>query len=79
MGKYSNISVTRFRRILKELGLEKVRTKGGHEMWFKDGMLRNVVFQNHVEPVPEDVIKNNITTIGISKEELDKLLEIIKK
>lgn len=79
MGKYSNISVNRFRIILKALGLEQVRTKGGHEMWFKDGMLRNVVFQTHEEPIPEDIIKNNIRTIGISKEEFDMKLKEIKK
>ncbi len=78
MGKYSNITVARFRKILKALGLEQVRTKGGHEMWFKEGMLRNVVFQNHVEPIPEDIIKNNIRTIGISKEEFDAQLNEIK-
>jgi predicted RNA binding protein YcfA (HicA-like mRNA interferase family) len=78
MGKYSNITVARFRKILKALGLEQVRTKGGHEMWFKEGMLRNVVFQNHVEPIPEDIIKNNIRTIGISKEEFDAQLDEIK-
>lgn len=78
MGKYSNITVARFRKILTALGLEQVRTKGGHEMWFKEGMLRNVVFQNHVEPIPEDIIKNNIRTIGISKEEFDAQLNEIK-
>jgi hypothetical protein len=41
-------------------------------------MLRNVVFQNHVEPIPEDIIKNNIRTIGISKEEFDAQLDEIK-
>ena len=78
MGKYSNITVARFRKILKALGLEQVRSKGGHEMWFKEGMLRNVVFQNHVEPIPEDIVNNNIRTIGISKEEFDKKLDEIK-
>ena len=79
MGKYSNISVTRFRNILKALGLDYVRTKGGHEMWFKEGMLRNVVFQTHEEPIPEDIIKNNIKTIGITKEEFEEKLNEIKK
>lgn len=79
MGKYSNISVARFRKILKALGLELVRTKGGHEMWCKAGMLRNAVFQTHEEPVPEDIVKNNIRTIGVSKEEFDKVLEEVKK
>lgn len=79
MGKYSNISVARFRKILKALGLEQVRTKGGHEMWMKEGMLRNVVLQTHIDPVPEDIIKNNLRTIGVGVEEFEKLLKTIKK
>ena len=79
MGKYSNISVARFRKILKAFGLEQVRTKGGHEMWFKEGMLRNVVFQTHEEPIPEDIVLNNIRTLGITKEEFDVKLKAIKK
>ena len=78
MGKYSNISIARFRKILKALGLEQVRTNGGHDMWFKEGMLRNVVFQTHEEPIPEDIIKNNIRTIGISKADFDKVLKEVK-
>jgi hypothetical protein len=31
-----------------------------------------------VEPIPEDIIKNNIRTIGISKEEFDAQLDEIK-
>ena len=78
MGKFSNISVSRFRSILKALGLSYVRTKGGHEMWYMEGMLRNVVFQTHEEPVPEDIVKNNIKTIGITKEEFEKVMNTTK-
>ena len=48
-------------------------------MWFKDGMLRNVVLQTHIDPVPEDIIKNNLRTIGLSVEEFDVQLKKIKK
>ena len=41
-------------------------------------MLRNVVFQTHEEPIPEDIIKNNIRTIGISKADFDKILDEVK-
>lgn len=47
-------------------------------MWFKDGMLRNVVFQTHIEPIPEDIVINNLRTIGISKKEFEELLKEVK-
>ena len=79
MGRYSNISVSRYRNILKRMGLKKVRTTGGHEMWFKKGLLKNVVFQTHKEPIPEAIILNNLRTIGISKKEFDEILKVVKK
>ena len=78
MGRFSNISVSRFRRLLALMGLSYVRTKGGHEIWFKEGLLRNVVFQNHEEPIPEDIVLNNLRTIGISKKEFEELLKNTK-
>lgn len=78
MGRFSNISVERYRRILAFLGLKYVRTSGGHEMWFKDGMYRNVVFQTHIDPIPELIVKNNIRTIGISSAVFEEALKKIK-
>lgn len=78
MGRFSNISVSRYRRILAALGLSCVRTKAGHEMWFKDGMLRNVVFQTHKEPVPEAIVLNNNRTIGVSNKDFEAILKRIK-
>lgn len=47
-------------------------------MWYKEGMLRNVVFQTHKEPLPEDIVINNIKTIGITRKEFEQLLNNIK-
>lgn len=78
MGRFSNIPIARYRRILASLGLTYVRTKAGHEMWFKPGMLRNVVFQTHEEPIPEDIVLNNNRTIGISNKEFEAVLKATK-
>lgn len=78
MGRFSNISIARFKRLLTAMGLSFVRISGGHEMWCKDGMLRNVVFQTHIEPIPEDIVINNLRTIGISKKEFEELLKEVK-
>jgi predicted RNA binding protein YcfA (HicA-like mRNA interferase family) len=75
MRNLANISVKEFRAILLLLGLEKVRTKGGHETWMKKGMTRPVIFQNHVDPIPEFIIRNNLRNLGLSKDEFLSLLE----
>ena len=78
MGRFSNISISRYRRILKALGLTCVRVNAGHEMWYKEGMLRNVVFQTHVDPVPEAIIILNNKTIGITGNEFEHYLKEVK-
>ena len=78
MGRFGNITLARYRRILQALGLSFVRTKAGHEMWYKEGMLRNVVFQTHKDPVPEGVVLGNIKTIGISKNEFEEIANSVK-
>lgn len=75
MKKLSNITITEFRQILTILGLEKDRTKGGHEAWSKEGMTRAVIFQTHKEPVPEFVVKNAIRDIGLTRQEFLDILE----
>lgn len=77
MGALSNISISKFRAVLTILGLHCVRTKGGHEAWQKEGMLRPVIFQTHVDPVPEFIIKTNLRTIGISREEFINLCKTV--
>lgn len=77
MRSLSNISVREFRAVLTLLGLSLVRTKGGHEAWMKEGMLRPVIFQSHVNPIPEFIIRNNLYNMGISKAEFISILDKI--
>ena len=41
----------------------------------KSGMLRPVIFQTHNDPIPEFIIKNNLRTLGLGKDEFLSLLE----
>lgn len=74
MKSLSNISVKDFRAALTLLGLSPIRTKGGHEAWMKKGMLRPVIFQSHINPIPEFIIRNNLSNIGISKVDFISIL-----
>jgi len=74
MRSLTNVTITEFRQTLKSMGLKNIRTKGGHEAWMKEGMSRPVIFQTHVDPIPEFILKNNLRTLGISKQEFLKML-----
>ena len=43
MKKLSNITLKEFRAVLTALGLHKMRTKGGHEAWVREGLKRTVI------------------------------------
>ncbi len=70
MGTLSNIKASDFRNFLKVQGLHYISTKGGHEKWSKEELLRPVIFQTHIEPIPIPVIKNNLRTIGCKTQDL---------
>ena len=77
MKKLSNISLKEFRAVLTALGLHKMRTKGGHEAWVREGLKRTVIIQTHVNPVSELVVRKTINDLGLTREEFIALLESI--
>lgn len=75
MKKLSNITVKEFRDLLLHLGLQPLRTAGGHEIWTKQGLRRTIVFQTHVEPIPEFIVRNTIRDLGMTRQEFLEILE----
>jgi hypothetical protein len=68
-GSLKNISLRLFRQFLISKGLKVIRTNGGHEIWGGKQLLRPVVIQTHIDPIPEFVIKNNLRNMGVTIEE----------
>ena len=77
MKKLSNISLKEFRAVLTALGLHKMRTKGGHEAWVREGLRRPIIIQTHVDPVSELVVRKTINDLGITQDEFLALLEFL--
>ena len=71
--KLSNIPLSDFRRFLFDMGCTReeqgTKGRGGHEKWVKKGLLRPITLQTHVDPVPEFVIRNALTTLGLTKKQ----------
>lgn len=68
--KLGNISLHTFRAFLLSQGCALVSTAGGHEKWKKNGCLRSVILQSHIDPVPEFVVRSNLRTLGLSRGDL---------
>ena len=70
-----NIPIKTFREFLRWEGLDYVRTNGGHEIWNKKRLFRPVVFQTHIDPVPEKVVRQILKAIGSSAESYIEFLQ----
>ncbi len=70
-----NIPLKTFRDFLSYMGLKAIRTEGGHEVWSRKDLLRPVVVQTHIDPVPEFVVKNALRTINATKEDYIEFLK----
>lgn len=70
MGRLSNIPLSDFRRFLETNGLKEKPAKGGHEKWIRSDLLRPVIVQSHIDPVPEFIVKNCLKNIGVSDDAL---------
>ncbi len=74
MPKIVAIPAVKLRRVFEKAGFKRVRTEGDHFVYTKPGIARPVVIPDWPE-VPVFIIKNNLRTANISREEYFKLLE----
>lgn len=70
-----NIEVKTLRQYLEWKGLKYYRTKGGHEIWGRSDLLRPIVFQTHINPVPEFIIKQILRNLGEDREDFIRFLQ----
>jgi hypothetical protein len=67
--KLSNISLADLRRFLREQGCNHIGDKGGHEKWSRKDLIRPIVIQSHIDPVPEFIVKQILRTLDIDRSE----------
>jgi len=72
--KLSNISLAQMRLLLKNCKCTCARTSGGHEMWVRGDLGRPITLQNHIDPVPEFIVKQICKHLGISKKQVHELI-----
>jgi len=68
------IPAKRLKKVFEEAGFKRVRTEGDHFVYTKKGIIRPIIIPDWPE-VPVFIIKNNLRSAGISREEYFNLLE----
>lgn len=76
MGKIIPIPATKLRKVFEKAGFKCVRIEGDHFVYTKQAIPRPVVIPDWKE-VPVFIIKNNLRTAGLTREEYFSLLEKI--
>jgi len=72
--RISPIPGWRLRRVFERAGFAYVRTEGDHFVLTKPGLPRPLVIPDY-DPVPVFVIRANLRTAGLSREEYFRLLK----
>lgn len=74
MPKFSPVDWKTVESVFLLAGFRFKRQEGSHRSYVKDGVARPVVIPTYKE-VPVFIIRNNLKTAGISREEYFRLLE----
>jgi predicted RNA binding protein YcfA (HicA-like mRNA interferase family) len=76
MPKIIPIPANRLRKLFEKAGFKCVRSEGDHFVYTKQGISRPVVIPDWPE-VPVFIIKNNLRTANMSRDEYFELLDKI--
>ena len=74
MPKFAPVDWKKLESVFLSAGFQFKRQEGSHRSYVKDGIARPVVIPTYSE-VPVFVIRNNLKTAGISRDEYFRLLE----
>ena len=74
MPKFAPVDWKTLERIFVAAGFQFARQDGSHRSYFKNGVARPVVIPAYRE-IPVFIIRNNLKTAGISRDEYFRLLE----
>ncbi|MHB1661330.1 MAG: type II toxin-antitoxin system HicA family toxin [bacterium] len=74
MPKITPIPASKLKKVFENAGFNCVRTEGDHFVFTKQGVARPIVIPDWKE-VPVFIIKNNLRTAGITREDYFYLLE----
>jgi hypothetical protein len=70
-----NISIAQFEAFLELALCKYIHTKDGHAKYTRSDLRRPVIFQTHIDPVPEFIIQNNLRILGYNKKTFFDILE----
>lgn len=73
--KSGNLSLSTVIKLLERLGCKCIRKDKGHFKFSRKDLLRPIVLQTHIDPVPQFIVKQIMRTLKISNDQMEDLLK----
>lgn len=73
--KPGNLPLAKLKKLLVYLECKCIREQKGHEKWARQDLLRPITFQNHIDPVPEFIVKQIMRTLNLSNADMEKIMK----
>lgn len=70
-----NVSIAEFQAFLELAKCTFIEINSGHEKWTRADLRRPIIFQTHIEPIPEFIVQNNLRSLGYNKKTYFQILE----
>lgn len=77
-----NISISQLESFLELCQCKFIKNRKGHIQYTRSDLTRPLLFQNHINPVPEFIVQNLLRGLGYSKQDFFEILnqekEVVK-
>lgn len=70
-----NVTIAEFQAFLELAKCTFIEINSGHEKWTRADLKRPIIFQTHINPIPEFIIQNNLRILGYNKKCYFEILE----
>ena len=75
--KSGNLPLAVLQKILLHQGCKRIRKTKGHDKYARQDLLRPITIQNHIDPVPEFIVKQVMRTLKLNNKDMDRILKEI--
>ncbi len=74
-----NITISKFESFLELTHCKFIKNEKGHNKYFRSDLNRPIIFQSHIDPIPEFIVKNLLRLLNYSRDDFYDILEGKKK
>ncbi len=77
--RLTNITISEFESFLELCLCKFIKNEKGHIKYTRSDLNRPIIFQNHIDPIPEFIVQNNLRLLGITKKDYFEILDCTKE